>query len=685
MFSFLGAILRRWRLVLTIVVLFVVIVGTVTLLVPKSYTTTARLMAGNPSQPAASAGTNLPILNALLLQNGADTAETFATLATQEAVAQDVVNTLHLDVAPLDLLDSVSVAPTTNTTILNLSVSWDDPRESAIIANAFGDAFIRKERQFVQSQAAAAITFLSAELPRAEAEMQRTGSELARFQASNGFVDANTHTQDVVAKQTALEGKIETIMLDSREAKALLNNAQSQLARIPASINNAQQMSVNPVLADLQSKLEQVNIQLAQARQQYTDRHPLVISLTKQRADLTAEIARQPQRINSANTVAPNPIYQSLQQQVAQYSQRIDGDEAQLALLQRERQDLSPMLKSLPQQSVQLATLQQRAKLASDVYNALQQKYDDATVAKTTAISDITIVQPATADSAVVRPRLFINLLASVVVGVLLASIVVLILDMIQRPVRESGGPRLFGLPIIARIPSLETANKRMLPWLESMTLESFLQLCVALKLKNQRPLRTLAVTSPSRSDGKSTIAFNLAKAMANLEPRILLIDADLRRPVLHELAGTTNTYGLSDVLERSMDVNDAIQQLTPTLDLLAAGHSVENPVGLVQSDTFEDLMRDASTRYNMVIVDTPALSCVTDGFVVSARTDASVLVITANTTAERETREVVSQFASLGINNLVGVVLNRDRKRMGDYGDYFARRTYKALPGSTP
>jgi succinoglycan biosynthesis transport protein ExoP len=679
-----GAFVRRWRLFACIVLGFVFLVGLITIITPKTYTTTVRLIAGNPAQPNSQNATNLPILNALLLDNGVDTAETFATLAQQETVASDVIQTLHLKMDPLDLLQNVSVTPTTNTSILNLSVTWRNREKSATVANAFADSFIRKERGFVQSQAVAAIEFLSVELPHAEEEMQRTGKDLASFQAANGFVDANNHTQDVVAKQTALEGKIDTVMLDSREAKALLDNAAAQLARLPATVNNAQQITVNPVLTDLRTKLEQVDLQLAQAQQQYTDQHPQVISLKRQRTDLLAEIAREPETINSGNTLSPNPVYQSLQQQIAQYRQRIDGDQAQLALLERERKDLTPLLKSLPQESVQLATLQQRAKLAADVYNALQQKYDDATVAKSTAISDISIIQPATPDSAVVRPKLIINLLAAIVVGLLIASIAVFILDLVERPVRESGGPGLLGLPVIARIPSLETTNKRMLPWLESMTLEAFLQLCVSLKLKSKRPLRTLAVTSPSRNDGKSTIAFNLAKAMANLEPRILLIDADLRRPALHDLAGCSNRHGLSDVLERSMDMHDAIQQLTPTLDLLAAGHSVENPVGLVQSSTFEDLMRDVSTRYNMVIVDTPALSCVTDGFVVSARADASVLVIAANTTAERDTREAVSQFASLGINNLVGIVLNRDRKRMSDYGDYFARRTYKALPGSS-
>ena len=683
---FVAALLRRWRLVAAIAIVFTAIVGAITILTPKSYTTTVRLVAGNPtSDQNTPNNSSLPILNALVLQSGVQSAETFATLAQQEDVASSVAQSMHLRVSPRALLSDVSVTPTVNTAILNLSVAWRDPVNSAKIANAFANAFMWKERDFVRSQAVAAIGFLSTEMPRAQARMQRSATDLARFQAANGFVDAGSHTQDVVSKATSIESKIDTLMLDSREATALLQNASAQLASLPATINNAQQISVNPVVTDLQTKLEQVDLQLSQAQQEYTDRHPLVISLKKQRDELAAQIARQPPQIDSQNTLAPNPVYQSLQQQIAQYRQRIDGDRAQLSLLRHQRAAMAPVLRSLPEQSMQFATLQQRAKLASDVYNALQQKYNDATIAQTTAISDISIVQPATADSAVVRPNLRLNLLVGLVVGLLLGVVTALTLDRYGRPVQESAESRIFGLPVVARIPMFASTNRRMLPWLQSMTVEAFLQLCVSLKLKNKRPLRTLAVTSPSRSDGKSTIAFNLAKAMSNLEPRVLLIDADLRRPALHDLAARSNKHGLSDVLQSGMALREAVQPLEASLDLLAAGHSVDNPVALMRSTAFADMMREASEQYAMVIVDTPALSCVTDGFLVSTQTDATVLVVSTNTTAERETREVVAKFGALGIENLVGVVVNRDRARVNDYSDYFARHTQgRALPGSS-
>jgi capsular exopolysaccharide synthesis family protein len=681
---YLAAVLNHRWVFASIVGGFVVLVFIITLLTPKSYTTTVRLMAGNPGTQSGG-NTNLPILNALLLQTGDQSAETFATLAQQEGVAALVIAQERLNVSAGALLDHVTVSPVSNTPILNLSVTWQNPETSARIANAFGQAFMTREREFVQSQAVAAMGFLSQELPRAEARMQQAATALANYQAQNGFVDAGNHTQDVVAHATQLDGKIEATTLDSREARALLANVQRQLATLPETVNTAQQISVNPVLADLQSKLESVDVQLKQAEQQYTDSHPLVVSLRKQHQILTAQIAHQPARINSQNTLSPNPVYQALQQQAAQYKQRLDADAAQLDTLQRQRVKLTPVLQSLPQKSMQLATLQQRAKLASDVYSALEQKYSDATIARTTALSDISVVQSATASSALVRPNLRINVLAALIVGIILGSIVVIIMDALEHRVRSSNADaRILGLPLIARIPAFAPVSRTMLPWVQSMTVEAFLHLCVSLRLKQKHPLRTLAISSPCRGDGKSTVAFNLGKAMATLEPRVLLIDADMRRPTLHQMANCSNDVGLSDVLSGGHSLSECVHEIAPNLDLLASGKEPGNPVSLLRASQFDELIKTASQGYAMVIVDTPALASVTDSLLVSARVDGTVLVIAENTTDESEAKRVIAELSAVGINNVLGIVLNMDTKRVTDYSDYFVTMARgNVLPGA--
>jgi capsular exopolysaccharide synthesis family protein len=215
------------------------------------------------------------------------------------------------------------------------------------------------------------------------------------------------------------------------------------------------------------------------------------------------------------------------------------------------------------------------------------------------------------------------------------------------------------------------------------MTIEAFLHLCVTLRRLNKRRLTTLAILSPSRDDGKSTVAFHLAKAMATLQPRVLLVDADMRRPTLHEKAHCPNTVGLSDVLNDTALLQDAVQKIAPGLDILTSGGHRSNPIAQLQV-RFETLLHAAQDQYAMVIIDAPAVSAVSDGLLIATHADGTLVVIAKNTD-EREARRTIAQMSSLRIDNVIGIVVNKDSVRINDYDEYFAKASGDALPSNAP
>ncbi len=670
-----SALVKRWRVFAAVAGGFVALVAIVTILTPKSYTTTVRMLAGRSDTNVATSdnSTTLPVLNALVLQSGVQSAETFAALAQQRDIASTVIKQLNLTITPKELLGRVSVRPIANTALLNLNVSGKTPDESAQVANAFSSAFVDEERDFVRSEAVSAIGYLSKELPSARDRMRTTAAQLAQFQSAHGYMDATSHEQDVVSRVGTIDQRIDQLTVDASEAKALLASASGQMGALSVTVDSAQQVQRNPVSSDLRSKLADVETQLATAQQKYTPAHPTVISLQQQRAAIIAQIAAQPSAVVSETTVAPNPLYQSLQQQAATYRARIQGDQAQVRSLRTQRRAYRADVKSLPQQAVQFAAVQEDAKRAANVYNALEQKYSDALVAGSTAISDIIIVQPASADAAIKRPSLSMNLAIALAVGLLLGLAVVYVLDVIERRAAGANVAGLLGLPVVARIPEFEVKNPRMLPSVQAMTVEAFLHLCVTLHHTNRRRLRSLAVLSARRGEGKSTVALNLAKSLSTLNPGVLLIDADLRQPTLHEKAACPNTAGLSNVLDGSMSMHEAVQHLAPGLDILTSGPDSLAPVRLLNSQ-FEALLGKARVAYETVIVDTPALSAVSDGLMVAAHTDGSLLVVAANGTDESDARKAVDQLKLFGIDNVLGVVVNKDVVTISDYDDYFVR-----------
>ncbi len=675
------AILKRWQLFVAIALGFVVLVGLVTLLVPKSYTTTVQLLAGRSDDTVTQndQGTNLPVLNALVLQSGEQSAETLAAIAQQQDIAAAVVDQLKLNVRPAQLLGHISVRPIVNTALLDLSVSWRTPEESANIANTFADAFIEQEREFVRIQAVSAIGFLSQELPDARAKMSDAAARLATFQSQHGYIDATAEEQQLISRVDTVDQHLDQLKVDESEAVALLKNDKQQMGTIANTIDSAQEVQENPVASALRAKLADVETQLANAEQTYTPAHPLVISLRAQKAALEAQIAAQPSSVIGQTTLAPNPLYQTLQQQSSTYEARIQGDERQMRELQAERKSYDGAISALPQQAVQFAAIQEDAKRSADVYNALQQKYNDAQIARATAISDIVVAQHANAERAVKSPRLLVNLAIALAVGVLLALCVVYVLDLIERRTFSKSLINYLGLPIIARIPAFGVTSQRMLPWVQSMTVEAFLHLCVALGFQ-KGSLRTLAVLSGERGDGKSTIAYQLAKSLARLEPGILLVDADLRRPTLHEKIPCHSTPSLADVLAQKISPEDAVQHIGDGLDILASSPGTEEPVHLLQVG-FEPLLAWARQRYKMVIVDTPAFPAVSDGLVIAPKVDGSLLVVKEKASDEK-TRLAVTNLRLLGIENILGIVLNNVTVQTTDYHDYLGTIPTPALRG---
>lgn len=668
---------RRIRPMTAIFLGFIGLVLIFSLLVPKSYTTDIKVIAGNSSAvPSSSdnADSQLPVLNALLAATGVQSAETYVELFQESPVASQVSQNLRLGMSPHELLAHVAVKPITNTSIIDLSVTWSNPRTSALIANEFGSVVVDRQRQLVSSQAQQAIDFLKGQLPAADKTMHDAQMKLANFEATHHIADINAQTQSYINTLGTLDGKIGQTQADMQQAKAQLATVTSQLAHTQPNITGGTTTATNPVLQQLQTQLSQVDVQLQTARQQYTDSHPTVIALKQQEAQLQSEIARQQSTVVANTNTVPNPLYQQLQQQQAQYQAQQAADQAQVSELQRQRTALNPTLQKLPAQAAMLADLQRAAQSAQDVYSALQQKFNNANIAKDTALSDVTVTQPASAATARVSPNLLLNLLLGILLGLTLAIVGAFVIDYLDGSIKdEREVEEELALPPLAQIPLVRMRNGvAALPWVRTLTIESFLQLVTSIKYASDSKLESLVITSPSQGDGKSTVSVNVALAMAELEPRVLLVDADLRRASIHTKLHMKNERGLSDVLVGRAKLSDVVQKTKyPGLDILTSGTPTPNPIKLLESQRMDEMLREAGEQYRCVIVDTAALSVNLDAAVVSRKVDGTVVVLSAGSTDLREAKNALRRLTQVGVKNMLGFVLNRVVPRRSDYGAY--------------
>jgi capsular exopolysaccharide synthesis family protein len=671
---------RRWT-VLKIFLGFMALMIVGTLLWPKQYMTTIKVIAGDSNGPGASqnAGTDLPVLNAFLIASGVQSSETYAELFQETPVIQSVIDRLQLKTSIPQMLKHVTVAPVTNTNILSIAVTWSNPQTSANIANAFGQAIVDRQRALVSSQADSAIGSLRQQLPQAQARMNDAQDKLATFETSHRIANIDEQTQATITNMAALDARVGQVQADQSQAQAQLASASGQLAAMPATITGNTTVSQNPVVGQLQSQLTQTNIQLQQDEQQYTDHYPAVIALKAQKAQLESAIAREQQTVVSGQNQIPNPVYQQLQQSVATYRSQVAADAAQVGELKRQQAAMQPSLSALPQQTAQLADLQREAKAASDVYAALQEKFVNAQVASETALSDVTITQPARASEAQVRPSLFLNIIIGIVLGIALAVTGALLMDYFDNSIRdEREVEEDLALPQLGAIPLVQLRNgEAIVPWVKALALESFLQLVTNLKYATDQPLRSLAVLSPTQGDGKSTIALNIALAFNQIAPPVLLIDADLRRPSLHTKLRMTNERGLSDVLVGQCTLDEAIQVDEKSgLAVMTSGTAAPNPIKLLESPRMDALLQELYARYQIVVFDAAALVTNVEAAVLARRVTGGLLVVSHGSTDRREASAAMQRLSRMGVRNVLGFVLNRVEPKRADYLPYASDMT---------
>jgi capsular exopolysaccharide synthesis family protein len=676
---FLEMLARRRRLSVGLFVFTLALVIVLTAILPKQYTTHVKFIAGaGPGNAQADTQqqtpqTGLPILNALLAASALQSSETYAVMLRETPTVGRVVSELKLNISPTELLRHVVVKPITNTSILDVAVTWGDRKTSAAIANAVASSFVDMRRDLIANQADAATGELSRQLPDAERKMRDAATALTSFETRTGIADVQTQTQSTIAMANQLDQKLAQVQVDQQQAAASLRVVQAQLARTSATSSGGGSVQPNPVAAQLKNQLAQVQVQLQTALQQYTEEHPTVKALRSQEQEIKKELAGQPATIVAATQTVANPLYQQLNQQAATLRAQVAADGAQIEVLRRQRAAADPAIRALPAATQRLTDLKRQAKLTEDVYNALRQKLNDAAIAKTTALSDVTVLAPATPESASVSPNFLMNLVLGLVLAAIVAIAGALIVDHLDGSVKkEEDVEERLALPLLGSVPSLGTSTRPPAPWVQTVMVESIFHLVTSLRYASSGELRTVAFTSAVQGEGKSTIALNTAIAYAELRPRVLLVDADLRIPSLHRKLGIENGAGLSDLLVGTAELEDVVRPTKHAgLDIVTSGTPTPNPLRLLQSESFDRFLEAAKERYEVIVIDASASAAVADSAVVCTKTDGTVFVIACGETDVRVAQRAIAKLQTSGVRNLLGAVLNKIMPRKSEIGAY--------------
>ena len=567
------------------------------------------------------------------------------------------------------LRKNASAQPGRRDDIISIFVKCPYPEDAARIANAIVDEyehFVVKEnkstaatnREMIQNAEVEVEKQLDAEL-KLRQEFQQAHSQYslgqdrtnAIIERLNQLSQARTQAQLDVLRADSLYNSTKAMMADPEKIRQLMNGPNFRAS------DNAQ---LRFKLRDLQEELAQLGTIYLPGS---TSLNAAQNQVKRLQTDLDEEDRRDAEAY-LADLSTKRDAAKEQETQITQYLQdqreevlklnsaqaEYDGIEARIRELEREKENREDQLKAVS--------------ISMDVDRPM----------------NIQRVEEATASSIPVEPDKAAILFYSLLIGGLLGVGLAFAREYTDQRLRSTDEIKMaLGMPILGVVPHIQQARtpsqrgRQLLINPMSDVAEAYRTIRTAIYFGNPHGVaKTLLITSPSPGDGKTTLASNLAIAMAQAGNRILLLDADFRKPMQHRIFELEKKIGLSSVLAGEVTLEDAIQETAvPGLAVLPCGPIPANPSEILNSQSFADLLDELAARYDHVLLDSPPVMPVTDARILAAGCDATVLALCAEKTTRKGAIYARDVLRSVG-SRILGVVVNDVPRRKGVYGYYY-------------
>jgi capsular exopolysaccharide synthesis family protein len=324
------------------------------------------------------------------------------------------------------------------------------------------------------------------------------------------------------------------------------------------------------------------------------------------------------------------------------------------------RADYDKLVTEQPNEVAKITEMGRDIAIKQQNYETLQVQYNEARLSESVQLNSVSLIETATAPNLPTIPRKSLNVALGALLGLAGGLGLALFLNNFDTRVYSlSQVKNLIDLPVLAELTHLSRSQSRF-PDMQGLEREGFQRLrsnIIAIQKKNEA--KTLIVTSAENDEGKSTVVCNLGMAMSQLGRSVLIVDCDMRRPNQHTLFGLTNEVGLSTVLNKKISLQEAVQKTNlPSLKVLTSGPIPEDPTRLLSTAYTADVIREMGNRYDVVILDTPAMLPVVDATLVAPTMDAVLMVIRRGRSHRDSLTAAHTQLTEVQAN-VVGVVLN--------------------------
>lgn len=572
-----------------------------------------------------------------------------------------------------------SAAPRESTNIIDVSLIHPDPYLVPAILNQAALALREKGAERVRGQARADIDFINDQLDSARTKLARSMSEIRDFKKTQAFTNLSAREQALVNRSEVLGNEIDSWDRQRSVLSDLVSTVQSRgiesadLSAVSAQLPTGAAPEVQQLIQTVQT--EQGNERRLITEDRKSPGHPQVVAVRTEIRALGSQL------VDAARA--------SLQ-----------VIESRLGELAAEQTTVRAQQREFPDLEGELQALEAQQSLDRESYQFLLSQLYQAQITQAAASPYVEVLDPSLGAQQI-QGRGRVNVFLGALLGLILGVGAAFFLEYLDRTVRTSSDVEsLLGIPVLGIIPRLRRLEEageeatqlagRGLPLIVAMdpldpAAEAYRNLRMNLTFMSteDEPIRTVLFSSPGPSEGKSTTAINFAVMLAQQGQRVLVIDADLRRPSLHRALDVLREPGLTNLLIGDAEPRETIRpNVLPNLDFLPSGPFPPNPSELLNSKTMGRLLEELEGRYDQIVIDSPPVLAVTDAAVLAVHTDGAVLVLRSGETEQRTAERSVEQLRRVGVR-VFGAVLNEVSAASPDES-YYLQYYYSYHPSGT-
>ena len=568
----------------------------------------------------------------------------------------------RIQIATDIVMANLEVVPVRLSSVVAVSFHIPNAAMAAAVANSVAENFIRSNiaRRFEATRYAR--EFLQTRLNEMRQRLEESERRAAAYAGQNRIINiapVQTGPGPGQGEQSLVGASLTQANQSLAEARAARVAAESRYRQGVGQPGQANELLQNPALNAVRQQRADISGQYQSLLSQFGPSYPQVIALRARLSELQRQVDAESRRINTS-------VSGDL---AGQYHQALANERGMQAIVDRLRNEAL----DLRQRSIQYNIFQRDADTNRQLYDALLQRFKEVGIAGGVGTNNVSIVDRALAPGGPYRPDLRLNLLLGLIIGLLLGAIIALILEQFEEyALVPSEFQAKLGVPLLGSVPIADKGvdPADLLEDSKSPVSEAYFSILAALRFSTSHGTpKSFVITSTQPGEGKTTSSIALARNLARVGKRVLLVDADLRNPSLHKKFNIENASGFSNLLvgDGTLEQHTVAGRI-PNLTLLTSGPIPPNPAELLAGVSLQDFVSAMESRYDHVVIDAPPVLGLADAPLLARAAEATVFVVEASRTRNSQARQALNRITGLRAV-LVGAILTKLNVQKAGYG----------------